>query len=263
MGGSQFEQELWAQQLGPGPHVLHLPQVGSTSSRLKELIIAGQVTGPTVLVTSHQTAGRGTRTRSWISSAPEETRSGARARDLALTFATPIAHDPDQRLSLAIGALLADTIERCTKVRMCVKWPNDLLAGDPPSKVGGVLLEQTHGWMLVGVGLNVNSAPEDFPADIAPLLTTLARVRGKPLDVSMLQLAIVKALRQLPEFNLEHWLARFHELDCTAGTRYMLNVSGFQIPVTAQSVDASGELLLHDERGGEHRIAAFTELERL
>src|SRR5688572_1628152 len=151
------EQDLLAEQLGTGVHVLHLPQVGSTSTRLKELIVAGRVTGPTVLVTSHQTAGRGTRSRSWTSSAPEQSGSVPRARDLALTFATPIPGELDPRLSLAIGALLAEAIERCTHVQVRVKWPNDLCAGDPPRKLGGVLLETTHGWMLAGVGVNVNS----------------------------------------------------------------------------------------------------------
>ena len=261
--GAQREQELWTQQLGPGLHVLHLPQVGSTSTRLKELIVAGQLSGPTVLVTNHQTDGRGTRSRSWISTPPVEQRGTSRPRDLALTYAFPVNSEVDQRLSLAIGALLADAVARCADVPVCVKWPNDLLAGEPPRKVGGVLLEQTHGWLLIGVGVNVNSQPSDFPADLAPGLTTLAKVRRKPCDVGMLQLAVVKALRQLPDIDLAHWLARFRDLDRTADTRYTLNVNGKQVFVTAVAVEENGELRLRDDHGREHRIAAFTELERV
>jgi len=251
------------QQLGAGVRVLHLPQVGSTSTRLKELIVGSQLDGTTVLITDHQTAGRGTRSRTWISAPPEQTKSGPRPRDLALSFAVPLTREADPRTTLAIGALLADAISRATRVPLRVKWPNDLLAGDPLRKLGGVLVEQTHGWLLVGVGLNVNSQAGDFPADLAPALTTLAAVSHKAHDVGMLQYAIAHALEALPGLDIGEWLARFRELDSTAGSRYTLNVDGRPVEVTADSVADSGELLLRDRHGTEHRIASFTELERL
>jgi BirA family biotin operon repressor/biotin-[acetyl-CoA-carboxylase] ligase len=116
--------------------------------------------------------------------------------------------------------------------------------------------------MLVGVGVNVNSQPGDFPPDIAPVLTTLAHEHKRPCDVGMLQVAVVKALRQLPDIDLDGWIARFRERDCTGGARYNMNYDGRQIYVTAQSVADDGSLLLRDERGHEHRVAAFTDLER-
>jgi BirA family biotin operon repressor/biotin-[acetyl-CoA-carboxylase] ligase len=262
MSSPHHEQPDFADQLGAGLHVLHLPQVESTSTRLKELIVAGQVTGPTVLVTNHQTAGRGTRTRSWKSSAPEPTQAGARARDLALTFATPVHSALHPCLSLAIGALLADAIQRCTHLAIGVKWPNDLLAGEPPRKLGGVLLETTHGWVLVGVGVNVNSRPGDFPPDIAPQLTTLAHETQQDCDIAMLQLAVVRVLRQLPDVDIAKCLERFRELDRTAGTHYTLNVNGKPVLVVAEAVADDGALLLRDADGNGHRVAAFTDLEK-
>lgn len=257
------EQQQLAEQLGAGLHVLHLPQVGSTSTRLKELIVGGQVSGPTVLVTSHQTAGRGTRSRAWTSTAPEQSGSVQRARDLALTFATRMPGELlDSRFSLAIGAMLADAIERCTRVPIRIKWPNDLCAGDPLRKLGGVLLETTHGWMLVGVGVNVNSKPADFPVDIAPQLTTLARERRAPCDVNMLQVSVVRALRQLPDIDLDAWITRFRERDCTGGAEYMLRVDGKPLRVRADRVVDDGALLLRDGQGKVHRVAAFSDLER-
>jgi len=252
-GGASFD----------GVHELHLPQVGSTSTRLKELIVAGQVSGPTVLSTDHQTAGRGTRTRTWVSAPPEQLSSGQRARDLALTYGSPWPELIDPRLSLAIGVLLAEAIERATKLKLALKWPNDLLAGDPPRKVGGVLLEHTHGWLLVGVGLNVNSRESDFPPDLQAQLTTLSALKRGPLDVSMLKVAVTRALRQVPAVDLQECMRRFRERDCTAGTRYVLNRDGKQVQVTAAALADDGALLLHDAAGTEHRVASFTELERV
>jgi BirA family transcriptional regulator, biotin operon repressor / biotin---[acetyl-CoA-carboxylase] ligase len=251
-----------AELLGDGLHVLHLPQVESTSTRLKELIVAGQLTGPTVLVTNHQTAGRGTRSRSWLSSAPEIAGESAKPRDLALTFATPLPTAPDPRLSLALGALLAEAVERCSHVPLCLKWPNDLLAGDPPRKLGGLLLETAQGWLLVGVGINVNSQPADFPPELAPQLTTLAHERSSEVEVSIVQLAVVRALRQLPGVDIAALVAQFRERDCTAGTRYVLKIGVEQVPVVADRVLEDGALLLHDAQGNKHRVAAFTDLER-
>ena len=256
------QHEQLADQFGGDLLILHLPQVGSTSTRLKELIIAGQVTGPTVLVTNHQTAGRGTRSRSWESGPPEGAGATERARDLALTFAAPISGLLDARLSLAIGAMLAEAIEGCASIPVRVKWPNDICAGDPLRKLGGVLLETTHGWILVGVGINVNSQPSDFPDDLAPQLTTLSHELGRSCDVRMLQLAVVRALRHLPDIDLSAWMTRFHERDCTSGTRYRLNADGRQLPVVAGTVADDGALLLHDDDGNEHRVTSFSELER-
>jgi BirA family biotin operon repressor/biotin-[acetyl-CoA-carboxylase] ligase len=251
------------QQLGAGVQVLHLASVGSTQTRLRELVAGGQLSGPTLLVTDHQTAGRGTRSRSWISAAPEQGKSGLRARDLALSYALPLERTADPRLTLALGALLAEAITRATKVPITVKWPNDLLAGEPPRKVGGVLVEQTQGWLIIGVGLNVNSTQADFPPDLVDSLTTLSVVGRKQYDVALLQYAVAKALGQLLELDTELWLKRFRALDRTAGTRYTLNVGGRPVEVEAVSVADSGELLLRDGRGSEHRIASFTELERI
>jgi BirA family biotin operon repressor/biotin-[acetyl-CoA-carboxylase] ligase len=168
----------------------------------------------------------------------------------------------DPCFSLAIGALLADAVERCTRLPIRVKWPNDLCAGSPPRKLGGVLLETTHGWMLVGVGINVNSKPADFPADLAPQLTTLGQELKNPYDVGLLQVAVVQALQQLPDIDLADWMQRFRERDCTGGTRYLLSVQGKQLPVTAEAVAEDGALLVRDAKGQEHRVAIFADLER-
>lgn len=250
---------LLEQQLGD-VRVLHLPEVGSTSTRLRELAGADRLEGPTLLIADWQTAGRGTRTRTWFQPQPAD---DSPPRDLALTFAAPLDAAPDPRLSLAVGAILADALSKAARTPVYVKWPNDLLAGDPPRKAGGILLETIPGWLLVGVGLNVNSRPEDFPPDLAPELTTLSAARGRQLDVGLLQLAVGKALAQhLPAPDLDAWTARWLELDRTAGTRYTLIRQGRDIAVTARHVDSSGALTLVEADGAEHVVRSYTELER-
>ena len=45
-------------------------------------------------------------------------------------------------------------------IEVSIKWPNDLLDAEG-RKVGGILVEERGDVILVGIGLNLNSAPQD------------------------------------------------------------------------------------------------------
>ncbi len=44
-----------------------------------------------------------------------------------------------------------------------VKWPNDVVVGDPARKLAGVLVERSGVWAVVGIGINVDLRPAEFP----------------------------------------------------------------------------------------------------
>src|SRR5207253_84171 len=90
----------------------------------------------------------------------------------------------ERQLGDALGGVrAADADTRATRLPLRVKCPNDLLASDPPRKAGGLLLEHTGGWLLAGVGINVNSTAADFPPDLSGKLTTLSTAGRKRYDV--------------------------------------------------------------------------------
>lgn len=62
-------------------------------------------------------------------------------------------------VSLVAGAVVAETLT-VLGLDVQIKWPNDLLLKDG-RKVGGILVEERFGKTLVGVGLNLFSAPQD------------------------------------------------------------------------------------------------------
>ncbi len=70
-----------------------------------------------------------------------------------------------------------------------VKWPNDVLLGG--RKVAGILVEgrPQQSWAVVGIGLNV--AVEEFPAELRSTAGTLG------LDVSEVEPALVRLLASL------------------------------------------------------------------
>jgi BirA family biotin operon repressor/biotin-[acetyl-CoA-carboxylase] ligase len=133
----------------------YLADCASTNRWLKSEA-AGSPSG-TMAVTDDQTEGRGRLGRTWISEP---------GRDL--TFSV-LLKPPDlpaevSLLSLAAGAAVAEVLEAIPKLagRVGIKWPNDVLIDD--KKVCGILLESSSRgegleWVVVGIGLNVNSDP--------------------------------------------------------------------------------------------------------
>jgi BirA family biotin operon repressor/biotin-[acetyl-CoA-carboxylase] ligase len=72
-----------------------------------------------------------------------------------------------------------------TPLRPGIKWPNDILIND--KKVAGILLEgKTSTTMMehavVGIGMNVNHAPVDLPAELRPIATSLRIELGDSLE---------------------------------------------------------------------------------
>lgn len=102
-----------------------------------------------------QTGGRGQRGRQWISP------SG----NLYGSWRWPVgAGDPERQktwrnlASLLAGGIAASVIEDMG-VPVQLKWPNDLIVHD--RKLGGILVEDRNGVLVVGFGINVASAPAD------------------------------------------------------------------------------------------------------
>ena len=233
-------------------------------------------TRPLLLYTDHQTAGRGTRGRTWLQQP---------GRDVALTVALP-ADTPgllDARLSLAAGVLVARAAELALRDaaaqsgepqrdqsgwRLKLKWPNDLLIYRAGSlrKLGGILAERSSGVTFIGVGINVNSAASDYPAELGLRMTTLSDVLGRELERTALTGAVAETLLLGLTGGIDYdalmqeWQAR----DATRGQRYNLTRAGQQQRVEAESVDsATGALICRSATGESVSIISVSDLEEL
>jgi BirA family biotin operon repressor/biotin-[acetyl-CoA-carboxylase] ligase len=152
-------------------------RVGSTNDVVRAWLAAGE---PEVClaVADEQTAGRGRSGQSWI--APR----GA-ALLLSLGF-RPTWLEPDRAWQLAaiVSLAMADAATSVAGLAdgiIGLKWPNDLVIeqeGLDLRKLGGVLgetegLGTTDPRVIVGIGLNTDWRPEDFPEDLAGSMTSL------------------------------------------------------------------------------------------
>jgi len=280
--------KLLEQHVARNADTFVVDEISSTNTELLRRCKLGMLARPTILLTHHQSGGKGTRGRSWVQTAN---------RDLAMTLGLAQEGEclSDPRLSLAVGAILAGALERelagqlkpgenAGKPAIAVKWPNDLLAwttlpGEEGHwrKLGGILIETCDGpqnqrWLFVGAGININSRLADFPAQLRHRLTTLHELLGRELDRAHLTAALAGALaREMTELAnpdcdgssrlnalIEQWMKRHR----TAGTRYRLTRAGQQVQVEAIDVNpVTGELICVDEMGKTYGVSSYSELD--
>jgi BirA family transcriptional regulator, biotin operon repressor / biotin---[acetyl-CoA-carboxylase] ligase len=109
----------------------------------------------TVAVAEHQTEGRGRLGREWIDEAGTSLLCS-----VVLRPARPLRDWPT--VTPVAGAAAAAAIEAVTGSAPTIKPPNDLLLDG--RKVAGILAEAREGRIVLGIGINVASAPYEGSA---------------------------------------------------------------------------------------------------
>jgi BirA family transcriptional regulator, biotin operon repressor / biotin---[acetyl-CoA-carboxylase] ligase len=206
----------------------------------------------TVLITEHQTAGRGRAGRSWVAPA----RSG-----LVLSVLVRPGDVPQARwgwLPLLTGVALCRSVTELGAVPAALKWPNDLLLGTGRRKAAGILAEMVPGPAVVlGIGLNVTLRTDEPPLAQAPtLLTSLAVEQAACTDRDPLLRALLRAL----DHELLAWCGHGGDPDAsglreayqhccaTLGERVRVELPGRSaLTGTAVDLDAEGRLVVQSE----------------
>ncbi len=207
-----------------------------------------------VVFAESQSKGRGRLGREWISPA----RKG-------LWFSILLRPDlrPQEATQLTVvsATALRRAIEGQTGLKVEIKWPNDILIRG--KKVAGILTElyaelDRINYVILGVGVNVNLIPLDFPPDLRKIATSLRTELGKGLSRSELAVHILRELEQdysrlragdfsaLADEWEQHCTTIGHEITIRSGQR--------QIGGVAESLGEDGALLLRTEHGHLERI---------
>jgi BirA family biotin operon repressor/biotin-[acetyl-CoA-carboxylase] ligase len=121
-----------------------------------------------VAVCDEQTAGRGRLGRTW------EVPAGAGV--LVSILLRPPSGRAIAELSLVAGVAVALAVEDALGLASQIKWPNDVMVDR--NKVAGVLAEARDGHVVLGIGLNVNQAREELPANPPVPAASLRTVDG-------------------------------------------------------------------------------------
>ncbi|WP_375412794.1 biotin--[acetyl-CoA-carboxylase] ligase [uncultured Bradyrhizobium sp.] len=145
-------------------------QLGSTNAEALARARHGE-RGPIWIVTSEQTAGRGRRHRSWIAPRGNLASSVVEVIDVPPAVAATLGFAAGLALETALQKLGGEASAGSDEMKLRLKWPNDVLAGN--KKLAGILLEaEAIGDCLavvVGIGTNVVAAPEGTPTPATSL----------------------------------------------------------------------------------------------
>jgi BirA family transcriptional regulator, biotin operon repressor / biotin---[acetyl-CoA-carboxylase] ligase len=257
---------------------------GSTNADLLALAADGAAEG-LVLAAEQQRAGRGRMGRAWV--APPRA---------ALTFSLLLRPQAVPRarhgwLPLLAGLATAEAVRAVTPVDARLKWPNDVLAGPgnalaggsgpaaaggqasrgvPPGKLGGILTEAAADAVVIGIGLNVSTEPDELPppgpGPAGSLAATSLRIAAPPgPDRDVLLAAILTGF----ERGYRAWTRAFGDpersglgadytrLCSTIGRRVQVELPGGRLLTgLATGMDADGRLLVRTGPDADLPVAA-------
>lgn len=190
-----------------GRRIIVLQSTGSTNDFLRQMLTPELPEG-FVVFAEEQTAGRGQRGNRWAS-----------ASHLGLWFSIllrpqlPLAESA--RLTNWAAQAVAATIRKETGLEPVIKPPNDIYLG--ARKVGGVLLETKAGRgrefsAIAGIGVNLNQAPGDFPAELQERAGSLAMALGSKIERAPFAVALLRELERTREWKASQRVERARPL---------------------------------------------------
>jgi BirA family biotin operon repressor/biotin-[acetyl-CoA-carboxylase] ligase len=123
-------------------------KIPSTQTACADLIARGRAADRTAVMAGEQTAGRGRGAHKWTS----------KPGNLYASFIFDASGERRPALSYNFAVAAASAIASFG-VPVRVKWPNDIQA-DGGKKICGILLEYCRDFLIVGIGINIKSAPK-------------------------------------------------------------------------------------------------------
>ena len=215
----------------------HHRRTDSTNDRARELALAGAGSG-TVLTADEQTAGRGRLGRRW------STPSGAAL--LCSVILRPLT-DRHTMLPLSVPIAVCEAAESLAPVECQVKWPNDVWLRE--RKLAGVLIEaRPPDWAVIGVGLNLAIADDEFPDDLRWPATSL----GHGVGVDQALAALMESLGNWVEADPDEVASAFGLRDALRGRQVAWDGAGGAAGSglgTAAGIDARGNLIVETASG--------------
>jgi len=225
----------------------------STNDVVEKLARDGVQEGVVVFAES-QTKGRGRLGRKWISPA-------GKGLWFSILLRPELRPQEATQLTVAAATALWRAIHDETGLSAEIKWPNDILFRG--KKVAGILTEMNAEldrvkYLVLGVGVDVNLAPSEFPPEVRKIATSLRAEMGKAMLRAELATAM---LRELDRDYARICGGRFAEVadeweaHCTTlGRQVTISIGERRTRGRAESLDDDGALLVRTEHGHLERI---------
>jgi BirA family biotin operon repressor/biotin-[acetyl-CoA-carboxylase] ligase len=175
-----------------GRQIIVLDQTGSTNDAILEIAAPNFEEG-LVLFAECQTSGRGRRGNRWESAA-------GKGLWFSILLRPGIELHESPRLTAWAAEAIAGTIRGQFSLEPAIKLPNDVQVH--ARKIAGVLAEmrargKAPHLAIVGIGININHATEDFPPELRNRAISLAIALGRQIDRQQFAVALLRDLDRL------------------------------------------------------------------
>jgi len=228
-------------------------ETGSTNTDAFRIAEAGAPEG-TVVVADRQTVGKGRLGRRWESPAGVNLYCSVILRPAIPPYEAP-------QLTFLSAVATARAIQEITGLQPSIKWPNDLLLNG--RKVAGLLNEMNAetdrvGFVILGIGVNLNMRADQFPDDLRTPATSLALEAGSAVSRQAFTISLLHQLDLEYTRFLQHGFGPVREewaCYCNAyGREVQVDVGTVRLKGPFAGVDQDGALLLRLPDGSHERI---------
>ena len=245
-GGDPF----CAEAVGPYPAPVHVYDTLESSNRTAKLLALDGAPHGTLVLTAHQSAGRGRLGRKFESPAGKGVYCS-----ILLRPELPAASAQTATIRAAVAVCRA--VQSLCGLELAIKWVNDLYYQG--KKVCGILTEAGTDlesgrleWLVVGIGLNLTSTAADWPPELADKAGSLYPGGPAPVPRAALAGAIARGLLALGpgEDCLDEYRAR-----CFVPGHWVTVCTGSETyAARALAIDAEGRLVVRRENGREEAL---------
>jgi BirA family biotin operon repressor/biotin-[acetyl-CoA-carboxylase] ligase len=248
----ELSSHLRTEEIGRTLH--YRESLESTNELAFQLAMEGASHGE-VVIADQQTRGKGRRGRWWTSPPGKNLYCS-----VILRPELPPQRAPELTLVTAV-AVAASLREVGAMVE--IKWPNDLLLNQ--RKVAGILTElsaepdRIH-FAVVGVGVNLNAEPTDFPEELRALATSVRQGLGRPVlrapFAATMWARMEEWFRCHAESGFRPVRDAWKQISATLGKKVLIKGERLEVQGVAEDIDEGGALLVRTGRGTLERILA-------
>lgn len=234
-----------------GREIYSYDSLDSTNDTVYQLGEKGAKEGVCVFA-EHQKKGRGRLGRVW---------SSPKSKNILVSLLLrPVLPPADvAKVTIMVGLAAANALIKTAGKGFGIKWPNDIFYEG--KKICGILTEMSAEsdrvrFIVVGIGINLNSAAEDLP----PQSISLKKITGENVS----RVSFAKTL--LKELDLQYLRFKknefakivddWEELSVTSGQRVTATTLGRKVHGEAVGIDVDGALWVRKDNGLQERITS-------
>lgn len=219
--------------------------IDSTNAELKRLAIGGALHG-TIVVAGMQTAGTGRAQKSFAS--PEG------GIYFSILFRPEHLENPEYMTAFAAVAARRAIFETTGK-QVDIRWTNDLMYQE--KKVGGILIEAGHEfesgllqWMVVGIGINYRSDPNDFSKELRNEVVSLFEAEESCNAIGGKNALIAELIRQLSKkLSITELRKEYASALLYLGERIKVTTQDISYPAIAEGISEEFHLKIRCKDG--------------